>query len=169
MAEGWSRVTGEPGRLRRNPGPGLTQLGTALTVAVRAHIPLVVFAGDTALDDQGSVQNMDQQRFVEATGAAFVPIWTGKNAEDAVRQAFYSARLESRPVVLNAPMDIQQETYDGDIEDVPALDHADAGRASGSSRTPTSSRRRSGCIAEQSQTGDRERTGRGKGRRPARR
>ena len=35
--------------------------------------------GDTALDDQDSVQNMDQQRFVEATGAAFVPIWSANS------------------------------------------------------------------------------------------
>jgi thiamine pyrophosphate-dependent acetolactate synthase large subunit-like protein len=117
MAEGWSRVTGQPGVCAVTQGPGLTQLATALTVAVRGHIPLVVFAGDTALDDQDSVQNMDQQRFVESTGAGFVPIWTAKGAEDAVRQAFYQARVESRPVVLNAPMDIQQETYDGDLEE----------------------------------------------------
>ena len=98
-------------------GPGLTQLGTALTVAVRAKMPMVVFAGETALSDHDGVQQMDQAKFVDATGAGFVPIWTAAGAEDAVRQAFYQARIESRPIVLNAPMDVQAENYDGDIDE----------------------------------------------------
>jgi thiamine pyrophosphate-dependent acetolactate synthase large subunit-like protein len=31
-----------------------------------------------------------------------------------VRKAFYTARLESRPVMLSAPMDIQQKNFDDD-------------------------------------------------------
>ena len=41
MAEGWARATGQPGVCTVTQGPGVTQLGTALTVAVRARIPLV--------------------------------------------------------------------------------------------------------------------------------
>ena len=95
-------------------GPGLTQLGTALTVAVRSKVPIVVFAGDTAPSDHDSVQQLDQQKFVDATGAGFVPLWSAAGVDDAVRQAFYQARVESRPVALNAPMDVQQQTYDGE-------------------------------------------------------
>ena len=36
MAEGWARATGQPGVCTVTQGPGLTQLGTALTVATRA-------------------------------------------------------------------------------------------------------------------------------------
>jgi acetolactate synthase I/II/III large subunit len=75
---------------------------------------MVVFAGETALNDHDSVQRMDQQKFVDATGAGFVPLWSAEGTDDAVRQAFYLARTESRPVVLNAPMDVQQQTYDGE-------------------------------------------------------
>jgi thiamine pyrophosphate-dependent acetolactate synthase large subunit-like protein len=114
MAEGWARASGQPGICTVTQGPGLTQLGTALTVAVRAKVPMVVFAGDTALSDHDSVQQLDQAKFVDATGAGFVPIWSAAGVDDAVRQAFYQAHVESRPIVLNAPMDVQQQTYDGE-------------------------------------------------------
>ncbi len=117
MAEGWARATGQPGICTVTQGPGLTQLGTALIVAARARVPMVVFAGDNALNDPEGVQAMNQARFVEATEAGFVPIWKASEAEDAVRMAFYRARVESRPIVLNAPMDIQAEEYEGDIDE----------------------------------------------------
>src|SRR5688572_17413923 len=109
MAEGWARATGKVGVCAVTQGPGLTQLATALTVATRAKVPMVVFAGETALSDHDSVQKYDQQKFVDATEAGFVPIWKASEAEDAVRTAFYRARVESRPIVLNAPMDVQAE------------------------------------------------------------
>ena len=120
MAEGWARASGRPGVCTVTQGPGLTQLGTALTVATRAKVPLVVFAGDTALGESDSVQQFDQAKFVDATGAGFVPLWSAKGVDEAVRQAFYWARLESRPVVLNTPMDVQQQTYDGDPDEYEA-------------------------------------------------
>ncbi|MDP8924017.1 MAG: thiamine pyrophosphate-binding protein [Chloroflexota bacterium] len=114
MAEGWARASGQPGICTVTQGPGLTQLSTSLTVAVRAKVPMVVFAGDTALNDHDSVQQLDQAKFVDATGAGFVPLWSAEGTDDAVRQAFYLARTESRPIVLNAPMDVQQQAYDGE-------------------------------------------------------
>ncbi len=117
MAEGWARATGKVGVCAVTQGPGLTQLATALTVASRAKVPMVVFAGETALSDHDSVQQYDQQKFVDATEAGFVPIWKASEAEEAVRTAFYRARVESRPIVLNAPMDVQAETYDGDVDE----------------------------------------------------
>jgi acetolactate synthase-1/2/3 large subunit len=117
MAEGWARATGQPGICTVTQGPGLAQLATALLVASRAHIPMVVYAGDTALNEHDAVQQLDQQKFVDATEAGFVPIKTASVAEDAVREAFYRARTESRPIVLNSPMDIQAQDYDGDIDE----------------------------------------------------
>jgi thiamine pyrophosphate-dependent acetolactate synthase large subunit-like protein len=114
MAEGWARATGLPGICTVTQGPGLTQLGTSLTVAARAKIPMVIYAGETALNEHDSVQKFDQQRFVEATECGFVPLWNAAGTDDAVRTAFYRARTESRPIVLNAPMDVQQQTYDGE-------------------------------------------------------
>jgi acetolactate synthase I/II/III large subunit len=117
MAEGWARATGQPGICTVTQGPGLSQLATALIVAARGRVPLVVYAGDTALDDPHGVQQLDQAKFVEATEAGFVPIWKASEADEAVQTAFYRARVESRPIVLNAPMDVQAEDYDGDIDE----------------------------------------------------
>src|SRR5919197_800625 len=117
MAEGWARATGQPGICTVTQGPGLSQLATALIVAARARVPMVVFAGDTALDDPDGVQQFDQPRFVDATEAGFVPIWKATEAEEAVLTSFYRARVESRPIVLNAPMDVQAEEYAGDIDE----------------------------------------------------
>ena len=117
MAEGWARATGQPGICTVTQGPGLSQLATALIVAARAKVPMVVFAGDTALNDPDGVQQFDQARFAAATEAGFVPIWKASEAEEAVRTAFYRARVESRPIVLNAPIDVQAEAYAGDLDE----------------------------------------------------
>ena len=48
-AMGYARKTGRTGVATVTCGPGLTQLMTALPAAVRAHIPLVVIAGEAPL------------------------------------------------------------------------------------------------------------------------
>ena len=78
MAEGWARATGQPGVGTVTEGPGLSQLATALIVAARAKVPMVVLAGDTALNDSDGVQQLDQARCAAATEAGFVPIWEGE-------------------------------------------------------------------------------------------
>src|ERR1043165_4478719 len=107
MAEGWARASGQPGICTVTQGPGLTQLATALIVAARGKVPMVVYAGDTALNDPHGVQQLDQAKFVDATEAGFVPIWKASEAEEAVQTAFYRARVESRPLGLNAPTGVQ--------------------------------------------------------------
>ena len=49
-----------------------------------------------------------------------------ETAYDAVRKAFYLAKLESRPIMLSAPMDTQQKTMDDDEEYVHVV--GDSGR-----------------------------------------
>ena len=46
MADGYARATGKVGVASVTCGPGYTQIMTALTMAARGNIPLVVFAGD---------------------------------------------------------------------------------------------------------------------------
>ncbi|HVA25763.1 MAG TPA: thiamine pyrophosphate-binding protein, partial [Chloroflexota bacterium] len=114
MADGWARATGQPGVCAVTCGPGITQLGTSLLVARRANTPLVVFAGDSPSADEEYVQRMDQQAFAAGSEAGFVRLLAANQAYDAVRTAFYRARVEARPIVLDAPMDIQQQTFDVD-------------------------------------------------------
>ncbi len=111
MADGYARDTGKVGVASVTCGPGYTQIMTALTMAARGNIPLVVFAGDAPLGASWYVQQIDQAPLALATGAAFVPIRTLDRALDNVREAFYLARTERRAVVLSVPLDLQKEEF----------------------------------------------------------
>jgi thiamine pyrophosphate-dependent acetolactate synthase large subunit-like protein len=116
MADGWARATYTPGVCTATCGPGVTQLATALVTAARGQSGLVAFVGESPTTDEEYVQRFDQSRFAEACEAGFVRVLSPETAYDAVRRAFYLARLESRPIMLSAPMDTQQQTMDDDEE-----------------------------------------------------
>ena len=120
MADGWARTTGQPGVVTTTSGPGTAQLATSMIVASRAGTPLVAFCGETAWGDREAVQYLDQQRFAAAIECGFVHLSRADQAEEAVQRAFYLARSESRPVMLSAPMDIQQGEVDESDEYVPS-------------------------------------------------
>jgi acetolactate synthase I/II/III large subunit len=56
MADGYARATGAVGVASVTCGPGYTQIMTALTMAARGNIPLVVFAGDEPIGAPWYVQ-----------------------------------------------------------------------------------------------------------------
>ncbi|HEX6266429.1 MAG TPA: thiamine pyrophosphate-binding protein, partial [Burkholderiales bacterium] len=88
-------------------GPGVTQLITALPAAVRAHLPLVVFAGEAPLKTGWYNQEIDQAPLITATGAAYLRLHMPERMPVAIRDAFLTARRERRPVVLGVPFDLQ--------------------------------------------------------------
>jgi thiamine pyrophosphate-dependent acetolactate synthase large subunit-like protein len=94
-------------------GPGVTQLVTALPAAVRAHLPLVVFAGEAPLKSGWYNQEIDQAPLVTATGAAYHPLHMPERMPVAVRDAFLQARRERRPVVIGVPFDLQNRSWEG--------------------------------------------------------
>jgi thiamine pyrophosphate-dependent acetolactate synthase large subunit-like protein len=116
MADGWARTTGQPGVLSATSGPGVSQLATSMVCAARAHTPLIAFCGETPLGDESAVQYLDQRRFAAAIEAHFVHVARPAQALEAVQQAFYVARTQSRPVMLSVPVDVQLEDL-GDGED----------------------------------------------------
>jgi thiamine pyrophosphate-dependent acetolactate synthase large subunit-like protein len=122
MADGWARTDGNPGVCTTTSGPGVAQLATTLLVASRARTPMVAFVGEAPIGDESYVQRLDQKRFAEACEAGFVHLSKGENAYEAVQQAFYRARTESRPILLSAPMNVQQESFDDDDVYVPSKD-----------------------------------------------
>jgi acetolactate synthase I/II/III large subunit len=117
MAEGWSMATGRIGVASATQGPGLARMTTALIVAARSHTPLVVYTSKTALNNEHTAQSLNQDALVTATGAGYIEVLTPSYAETAVRDAFYRARLESRPYVLCAPLDVQRMECDADGDD----------------------------------------------------
>jgi acetolactate synthase I/II/III large subunit len=111
MADAYARATGKVGVGSVTCGPGYTQIMTALAMAARGNAPVVVFAGDAPIGASWYIQSIDQAPLALATGAHFVPIRTIGRALDCVREAFYVARAERKPVVLSVPLDLQTEEF----------------------------------------------------------
>jgi thiamine pyrophosphate-dependent acetolactate synthase large subunit-like protein len=116
MAIGYWSVTGEPGVASVTHGPGFTQVMTALTTAVRNHVPMVVFAGETSLGAPWALQAMDQAPLARACGAEYIAIHAPRLMHQRVMEAFYIARTEKKPVVLGVPVDLQKQP----MPDIPA-------------------------------------------------
>ncbi len=106
-ATAYARKSGRVGVATVTCGPGLTQVLTALPAAVRARIPLVIFAGEAPLGAAWYNQHIDQGPFVTATGASYRPLHHVKRMPEGVRDAFVEAREERRPVVIGVPFDLQ--------------------------------------------------------------
>jgi thiamine pyrophosphate-dependent acetolactate synthase large subunit-like protein len=112
-AMAYARKSGRVGIATVTCGPGVTQLITALPAAVRAHLPLVVFAGEAPLKSGWYNQEIDQAPLINATGAAYHRLHMPERMPVAVRDAFLQARRERRPVVLGVPFDLQARPWDG--------------------------------------------------------
>ncbi len=116
MADGYARTTHTPGVATATCGPGVTQLATALVTASRAGSPLVAFCGEAPSTDEEYTQFLDQSRFAAACESGFVQLLSPDLADEAVRKAFYLAKLENRPIMLSCPMDIQQKKFEDEGE-----------------------------------------------------
>jgi thiamine pyrophosphate-dependent acetolactate synthase large subunit-like protein len=108
-AMAWSRTTGRTGIATVTCGPGLTQIMTALPIAVRAQIPLVIFAGEAPLHKPWYNQAIDQAPLVEACGARYQPLHSIDLMTEQIRDAFLYAQQHQCPVVLGVPMDLQSQ------------------------------------------------------------
>ncbi|AYG03152.1 thiamine pyrophosphate-binding protein [Gryllotalpicola protaetiae] len=126
MADGEARASGRVGVCTTTSGPGTSQLATTMLVASRARTPLVAFCGDVERGATDEPQYLDQKRFAEATEAGFVRLERGEDALRVVSDAFLLATSESRPVILSAPLDVQNLEVDLDSDDyVPARERRD--------------------------------------------
>src|SRR5829696_9806009 len=112
-AMAYARKSGDVGIATVTCGPGVTQLITALPAAVRAHLPLVIFAGEAPLKSGWYNQEIDQAPLITATGAAYHQLHMPERMPVAVRDAFLKARRERRPVVIGVPFDLQNRPWDG--------------------------------------------------------
>jgi len=117
MADGYARATGDVGVCTVTCGPGVTQLGTSLIVANRHRTPLVVVAGDTPNGEKGmgALQDLDQRRFAEASGALFHQLRGPGTVAADVQRAFFLARTQRLPVFLNCPIDVQESEAQGEF------------------------------------------------------
>ena len=109
MAMGYHLATGKVGIASVTCGPGFTQIMTALTTAARGRIPLVVFAGEAPIHAKWYNQAVDQPPFAAACDVPYISAHSPRRMYQYVREAFYRARHERRPVVLGVPYDLQKE------------------------------------------------------------
>ena len=109
MAMGYHLATGKVGVASVTCGPGFTQIATALTVASRGRIPLVVFAGEAPINARWYNQAFDQPPLAAAAGAHYISAHSPQRMYQYVREAFYVARHERKPVVLGVPYDLQKQ------------------------------------------------------------
>jgi acetolactate synthase-1/2/3 large subunit len=114
-AMAYARKTGDIGTATVTCGPGVTQLMTALPAAVRARLPIVVFAGEAPLKSGWYNQAIDQAPLVTATGAAYHSLHLPERMPIAIRDAFLQARRERRPVVIGIPFDLQNRPWSGPV------------------------------------------------------
>ena len=112
-AMAYARKTSDVGVATVTCGPGVTQLITALPAAVRAHLPMVVFAGEAPIKMGWYNQMIDQGPIITATGAAYHQLHLPERMPVAIRDAFLQARRERRPVVLGIPFDLQERAWTG--------------------------------------------------------
>jgi acetolactate synthase I/II/III large subunit len=115
-AMAYSRKNRDVGVATVTCGPGVTQLITALPAAVRAHLPLVVFAGEAPLKSGWYNQEIDQAPLISATGAAYHSLHMPERMHVAIRDAFLQARRERRPVVIGVPFDLQNRPWNGPVD-----------------------------------------------------
>ncbi|WP_157157334.1 thiamine pyrophosphate-binding protein [Diaminobutyricimonas sp. LJ205] len=105
-ALGFARVSGRVGVATVTHGPALTNTVTALIEGARARLPIVLIAGDTARIDESNLQNVPQRAVAAVAEAPFVEIRSADTWQSDVRRAFRIAAVESRPVVLNVPIEL---------------------------------------------------------------
>lgn len=111
MAAGYARHTGKVGVCSVTNGPGLTQIVTELTVAVRSNLPLVIYSADAPVHASWANHHFDQQTLTLSTGARFIQVRSAERVLDDIRDAFYYAQFEQRPVVISIPEDYQNKPY----------------------------------------------------------
>ena len=115
-ATSYARASGKVGFATVTCGPGLTQIMTILPIAVRAKLPLVIFAGEAPLNKDWYNQKIEQKPFVEACGAKYKALHNPNTMIEGVHEAVDIAKQERCPVVVGVPFDLQKLDWQGDID-----------------------------------------------------
>ncbi|MBF9033928.1 thiamine pyrophosphate-binding protein [Rhodobacterales bacterium HKCCE2091] len=123
MAVGYWNATGRPGVCSVTHGPGFTQLMTGLATAARNRAPVVVVTGETGIGAAWNVQQLDQAPLARACGAEYLQVHSYKVLHHRVREAFYIARTERKPVVIGVPLDLMKSVAPERPDYDPSLAH----------------------------------------------
>jgi thiamine pyrophosphate-dependent acetolactate synthase large subunit-like protein len=131
-ADGWARVTGQPGVAIVTAGPGLTDAVTAVASAQRAQVPMIIIGGQgpRMFVDMGSLQDMNHVDLMRPITKWSVSVPTAKRLGEYVATAFRKATTNvPGPVFLEMPLDLLFEQVDENEAVFPTQYRTDAGIA----------------------------------------
>ncbi|HZU84993.1 MAG TPA: thiamine pyrophosphate-binding protein [Polyangiaceae bacterium] len=114
-ADGWARVTGQPGVCAVTAGPGVTDVVTAVANAMRAGVPMVVIggAGPRMLADMGSLQDMDHLALMRPISKWVASVPETRRIVEYVDAAFRVAQAGvPGPAFLQVPLDLLLDAGD---------------------------------------------------------
>ena len=120
MADGYARVSGRVGVCSVHQGPGFTNTLTGLTEAAKSRTPLLVLAADTPSGALWSNFKVDQGSLARTVGAIPERVRGAATAAEDAARALRRATVERRPVVLNIPVDVVEEPFEGDPLSLPS-------------------------------------------------
>lgn len=113
-ADGWARVTGQPGVAAVTAGPGVTDAVTAVANAFRAQVPMVLIGGQGARmlsqfggQDRGSLQDMNHVELLRPVTKWAVSVPETRRICEYMQSAFRVATTGvPGPVFLEMPLDV---------------------------------------------------------------
>merc|ERR1712168_911975 len=114
MADGYSRVTNNPGVCIAQNGPGITNFVTGVAAAYWAHSPVVVITPETGslTNGLGGFQEMNQLATFSEITKYQAQVVSPKRMAEFTNRCFQYAMLERGPTQLNIPRDM----FYGDLE-----------------------------------------------------
>src|SRR5207245_2126696 len=107
-ADGWARVTGQPGVALVTAGPGTTDAVTGIATAWRANIPIIVIGGQAPrfFQDMGGLQDMPHVDMMRPITKWAVSVPNARRLGEYVATAFRVATTNvPGPVFLEMPLD----------------------------------------------------------------
>ena len=117
-ADGYARATGKVGVCIVTSGPGATNLTTAIATASMDSVPLVAITGQvkTHLIGSDAFQEADVTGITRPITKHNYLVKDIKELAKVVKEAFYIASTgRPGPVVIDLPVDVTTDTWDGDI------------------------------------------------------
>ena len=118
MADGWARVTGEPGVVTYTT-PGFANGIPGLSSAMYSEAPLLSISGSAPLSElgQGAMQEIDQIGMAKPVTKSAAMVTDGRCIPGMIAEALRFAYSGRRgPVHLTVPIDIQErEVTTGDV------------------------------------------------------
>jgi acetolactate synthase-1/2/3 large subunit len=119
-ADGYARATGKVGVCIVTSGPGATNLTTAIATAYMDSIPMVAITGQvkTHLIGSDAFQEADVTGITRPISKHNYLVKDIKELGRIVKEAFYIASTgRPGPVVIDLPVDVTTDTWDGDTPD----------------------------------------------------